>query len=120
MEDGPVFRQVDLVAAKHRVDALTQARLLGESTEQLHRLVSDAILGVVEINADRLRRQPLATCRVVHEERAEVQLSDFFLVDLQRLPRGARSQWQHSGHRSFTRDTSSPCPGWRSWRRSRP
>jgi hypothetical protein len=40
--------------------------------QQRDRLVRDAILGVVEIDPDRLRGQALPACRVVGEERAEV------------------------------------------------
>src|SRR4030081_160871 len=103
MEDGPVLRQVDLVSPEHGVDAFAQAGLLGQPTEQRQGLVRDAVLGgdemdsrrrrreaivrVAEMDAGRLRGEALAARRVVIEERAEMHLSEFLLVSLERLPR---------------------------------
>ena len=68
VQHGAVLGDVDLVAAEHRVDALAQARLLGQLQQQLERLVGDAILRVIEIDARRLDRQALAALRIVGEE----------------------------------------------------
>src|SRR6266403_850318 len=76
------------------------APLRTRSTEQRDRLVGDAILGVVEIDADRLRGQALAAGRVFGEERAEMSLPDRLPMILEYLPRLARSQWHHSRHGS--------------------
>jgi hypothetical protein len=65
VEDSPVLGHVDLVSPEHGVDAPAQATLLGQSTEQREGLVRDAVLGVIEIDADRLRGQALAARRVV-------------------------------------------------------
>ena len=51
---------VDLLAAEHGVDALAQARLLGELEQQRQGLVGDAVLGIVEIDSGGLDREPLA------------------------------------------------------------
>ena len=56
---------------------VAQAALLGQSAEQPEGLVGDAILRVVEIDADRLGGQALAAGRIVGEEGAEVQLPIF-------------------------------------------
>jgi hypothetical protein len=72
VQDGPILRQVDLVAPEHRVDALAQAAFLGQATEQREGIVRDAVLGVIEIDADRLRGQALDARRVVGEEPPEV------------------------------------------------
>ena len=76
VQHGAVLGHVDLVAAEHGVDALAQAALLGESTEQRQRLVGDAVLRVVEVEAGGFRRQALAAGRVVGEERAQMQAAD--------------------------------------------
>src|SRR5207244_2742664 len=94
------FRQFDLVAPEQRVDALAQPALVGQTTQQCERLVRHAILGVVEVDAGRLRGQAHAAHRIVGEERAQVLLADLLLVSLQRFPRLTRGRWQYSRHRS--------------------
>src|SRR2546426_11538861 len=75
---------------------LFRSGLVGETTQQRERLVRHAILGVVEVDAGRLRGQAHAAHRIVGEERAQVLLADLLLVSLQRFPRLTRGQWQHS------------------------
>ena len=55
VQDGAIFGDVDLLAAKHGVDPRSQARFLGQLNEQLQRLVRDAVLGVVQEEARRPR-----------------------------------------------------------------
>ncbi len=86
VQDGAVLRDVDLLAAEHGVDALAQAGFLGQLQSSVSVFVRDAILRVIEIDADRFGRQALAACRVVGEERAEMQLSNRLVVGLERLP----------------------------------
>ena len=52
---------VDLVAAEHGVDAVAQAGTAGERDEQADGLVGDAVLGVVQIDAVDLEREPFPT-----------------------------------------------------------
>ena len=61
VEDGTVLGRVDPVAAEHRVRALGEARLVGELHEQPQRLVGDAVLRVVEVEAGALGSEPLAS-----------------------------------------------------------
>ena len=68
VQDGAVLGDVDLLAPEHGVDPLAQAGLLGQLQQELERLVGDAILRVVEVEPDRLGRQPLAALGVVGEE----------------------------------------------------
>src|SRR2546426_1462652 len=49
---------------------LFRSGLVGETTQQRERLVRHAILGVVEVDAGRLRGQAHAAHRIVGEERA--------------------------------------------------
>ena len=60
VQDGPVFRDVDLLAAEHGVDPRPQAGFLGQLEEELEGFVGDAILRVIEVEAHRLGRHPLA------------------------------------------------------------
>ncbi len=92
VQRGPVLGGVDDLAAKHRVDPLTQAALLGERDQQAERLVGDSVLGVVEEDAGRLGRQPLAPPRVVGEEISQVQIAHLAVMLLERPPRVALPQ----------------------------
>ena len=68
VQDRALFRDVDLVSAKHGVDPRSQSRFLGQFEEELEGFVGDAILRVIEEEArslgasfaprawDRLRR----------------------------------------------------------------
>ena len=95
MEDGAVLGRVDPVAAEHRLRALAQPRLLGELEEQPQRLVGDAVLRVVEVDAGALGGETLAARRVLGEEVAQVCLADLRVVALERLPGRAFAQWRH-------------------------
>ena len=89
MQDGAVFGDVDLFAAKHGVDARLQARFLGQLQEQLERLIGDAVLGVIEEDAGGLRRQPLAATGIFGEQVAEMHVAHLLGVSFQGLPGGA-------------------------------
>jgi hypothetical protein len=49
VQDRTVFRDVDLLAAEHGVNALAQAGFIGELQEQLEGFVSDAVLRVIQV-----------------------------------------------------------------------
>ena len=78
MQHGALLRGVDLLAAEHGVDALAQARLLGELEQQPQGLVGDPVLGVVEIDPGSFDRQLLAALGILGEELAEVRLRLIF------------------------------------------
>ena len=54
VQHGALLGDVDLLAAEHRVDALAQPDSSASSQQQLQRLVGDAVLRVVEIDAGGL------------------------------------------------------------------
>ena len=83
-----VFRDVDLVAAKHRIDAVSQAALVRELHEQLERVVGDAVLRVVEEDADGVGGVARAALRVLVEELTQRGLCNLLRMRLERLPRG--------------------------------
>ena len=72
MKDRAILGDVDLVAAEHRVDPPAQIRFIRELAQQSHRLVGDAMLGVVEIDAGGFGRQPLSAAGIVLEQLAQV------------------------------------------------
>ena len=57
-----VLGDVDVVAPEHRLRALREPGLLGELDEEPQRLVRDAVLRVVEVEAGALGDQPLSAC----------------------------------------------------------
>ena len=86
VEHGAFLRDVDLLAAEHGVDAGAQAAVLGEADEQRERLVGDAVLRIIEIDARGLERQPFAALRIAREQLAEMHGADAPVVLFERLP----------------------------------
>ena len=132
VQHGTVLGDVDLLAAEHRVDPLAQPAFLGELQQQLQRLVGDAILRVVEVDADGLGRQPLAALGIVGEELAQVDVAHLAMMRLQSLPGGPCGErcggrghrcWSFRGGQGVSRficqlGRSGSGPGWRrsGWR----
>ena len=110
VQDGPLFGDVDLLPAKHGIDTGPQAGFLGQLQEELERLVGDAVLGVIEVDADGLGGQALSAFGVVREELSEVQFPDHWVMGFEGLPRRALSEWcDVCGH---ARSPSWVCNGW--------
>ena len=80
VQDRPVLRDVDLLAAEHGVDPLTQAGFLGQLHEQLERFVGDAVLGVIQVEAPPPRRSNARRAGVVRKERSRRCSSRHLLV----------------------------------------
>ena len=72
VQDGAVFRDVDLVTSEHSVDARAQVGFLCQLQEELEGFVSDAILRIIQVEAHRLRPPARAACGIIGEELAEV------------------------------------------------
>src|SRR5438093_12274399 len=72
VEDGAVLRHVDALPAEHGVDALPEARRLGQIEQPAHRLVGDAVLRVVEIESGGFERKALSAGGIVREQRPEM------------------------------------------------
>ena len=92
VQRGALFRRIDPVAAEHGLDPLPQAALLGQSREQAHRLIGDAVLGVVEVEAVGLGGQTLAAAGIVGEEPPQMKGADSRSMNLKRFPRRAVRQ----------------------------
>jgi hypothetical protein len=80
MQDGAIFRHVDFLASKHRVDPGAQPGLFGELEEQLERLIVDAIFRVIQVDAGRFRGHPLAARRIIGEQSSQVQAPHAHMV----------------------------------------
>ena len=72
MQDGAIFRDVDLLAPEHGVDPRSQAGFLGQLKEQLERFVGDAILRVIEEDAGSLGGHPLPALGIIREELSQM------------------------------------------------
>ena len=86
VQDRAVLRDVDLLAAEHGVDPLTQTRFFGQLHEQRQGFVRDPVLGVVQIESHRLDRHPLAALGVVREQRPQMHIADRVKVIRQTFP----------------------------------
>src|SRR5207244_2988197 len=95
---GPIFRRIYLVATKHRFDTLTEPAGLGELDEKLKRFLSDAVLGVIEIDAGCFGGETLAPARVAGKELPQVQLTGLFVMRFQRPPGWLLSERQNACH----------------------
>src|SRR5438093_466021 len=73
VQDCAIFRHVDFLASKHRIDPGAQPGLFGEFDEQLESLVVDAIFRVIQVDAGGLRGHPLAACRIIGEQSSQVE-----------------------------------------------
>src|SRR5262249_36139464 len=76
VQDGSVFRDVDLFTPEHGVDARSQARFLRQLKKQLQSFVGDAILRVIEEDARSCGRHTLAALGIIREELPEMQIPD--------------------------------------------
>jgi hypothetical protein len=86
VENRPVFSAVDLVAIEHRVDPLPQSGFLRKLEKELKRLAGDAILRVIEIDADGFGREASATITVIREQVPQMQCARLLTVGLELSP----------------------------------
>ncbi len=54
MKDSTIFRNINLIAMKHRINAIAKTRLLSQLAKQRQGLFVDAIFGVIEKNSSGL------------------------------------------------------------------
>ncbi len=83
---------VDPLAPEHRIAALGDAGLLGQTSEEPHGIARDPVLRVVEVEPLRLGRESCSARRVRGKEVAEVETLHLARVRIERLPRGALAQ----------------------------
>jgi len=92
VQNGAIFRGVDLVATEHGLDPPAQAALFGEIDEQSERLLGHAVLRVVEVETAGLGREFLPSRRVGGKKLAEMKTGNLIVVRLQGLPGGSVGQ----------------------------
>ena len=95
VQDGPLLGDVDLLTPEHGVDVRPQAGLLCQLQQQPERLVGNAVFRIVEVNADSFNRQAFAARRIVREELAQMQLSEFRVMGDECLPGCERGEWRN-------------------------
>ncbi len=105
MEHCAVLGDVDLLPGKHLVTVRLEADFLGKLEQALEGLVVDPVLGVVEVEAARLRSQALTALRIGGEEILERGLGDLVAVGGEGFPGGELGR---VGHGKRMRDG-----GWR-------
>src|SRR5690349_13253303 len=108
MKHGPMFGQVDVLAAEHRFDALGQATFFGYSPKYANRFGGHAILRVVEIETCGFRCQSFAALRIAGEELAQMHIAYSLVMVNERLPR--RTTGQRLWPRSWVRCHGCPAP----------
>jgi hypothetical protein len=86
VQDGPVLRHIDVLAAEHGIPPFRHARLGGQLDQQPHRLVGDPVLRVVQVEPGRLRAHPLAPSRIGSEQLPQMPVGHLGVVPLERLP----------------------------------
>ena len=86
MQDRALFGSVDLVAAEHGIDPLAQGAGFGKRHQQAQRLVGDAVLRIVQVDAGRFRDQPFATRWIGGKQLAEVPAPDLSAMLSERAP----------------------------------
>src|SRR5262249_10660661 len=82
----------DALPREHRVAPPRDATLVRELEQQPERLVSDAVLRVVEEDPLGLERQALATLRILLEQGAQVNSAQLICMRLELLPGGCLAQ----------------------------
>jgi hypothetical protein len=60
VEHRPLFRRVDLLAVEHRLDPRAQPACGGQTHEETHGFVGDAVFRVIEVQAGCFGREALA------------------------------------------------------------
>ena len=96
VQHGALFGDIDFLAAKHGVDPLAQAGFFRQSKQELEGFVGDAVLRVIEEQADRFGRHALAAFRIGGKF-PEMQRPGLFVVRCQGLPGRAFGEGFYGG-----------------------
>jgi hypothetical protein len=82
--------------AERGIDARAQAGFIRESQEELEGFVCDAILRVIQVQADRLGRHTFAAFSIIGEELSQMQVAHSLIMRREVIPRRAvreRYRW---------------------------
>jgi hypothetical protein len=72
MQHSAVFGDIDLFAAKHRVDPRAQTAFFRQLQQKLQRFIGDAIFRIIEVKANCFQRQTFTALGIVGEELAQM------------------------------------------------
>ena len=97
VEHRSILGDVDVLAREHRVAALGDTRVRGESQQQRHRLVGDEVLGVVEVEIAGFGGEPVPSVVIGGEQVPQGRRPDGAGVGGERLP-GGRTVDRRSAH----------------------
>src|SRR5262249_17219869 len=86
MQHSAIFGDIDLLAAEHLLHAGSEGRLLGEFDQEIHGLICDPILGVIQEDSAGISRKSPAPLRVAREKSAEMLFLNLLVVSLKSLP----------------------------------
>jgi len=86
MQDRSLFRNVDLLAPKHRIDSRLQTGFFGKLNQKLESFIRDSILRIIQIDAQSLYGQTLAALGIIRKETAEMCLLDALIVIFESFP----------------------------------
>ena len=95
VQDRAVLGGVDPVAREHARAPGLELACAGEVEQQPHRLLGDAVLGVVEQQVTRAQREPREPVGVGGEQLAQVHRGHGFGMSLERPPRGRPGETGH-------------------------
>ncbi len=94
VQDGPLFGDVDLLAPEHGIDSGPQAGFLRQLQQQRYRLVGNAVLGIIEVDADGLGGQALPALGISREELPKMQPANLLVMGFEGLPCRPLSEWR--------------------------
>ena len=86
MQNRPLFRDIDLLAAEHCVDSRLQAGLFGKLNQKLESFIRDYVLRIVQINAQSFQCQTLAALGIICKEVPEMCFPDILRVIFEAFP----------------------------------
>ena len=93
MQHRPLFRDVDLLATEHRIDARAQADRLRQIDEEAEGLAGDAVFRIIEVDPRCLGGHLFAAPRIIREQLSQMQIADLVIMGLESLPDRALNQW---------------------------
>src|SRR5258708_10915431 len=74
VQNRPLLGDVDFLAAEHGINSLSQAGLLGELEKEIKSFIGDAVLGIIEVQANSLDYHALSTFGIVRKKLPQMQL----------------------------------------------
>ena len=101
MQNGPVLRDIDFLAAEHSVDPPSQVGLFGEAKEQAEGFAGDAIFRIIQEDARGFGSQFLAAGGIAGKQIVQVHPANSLKVILECPPGFTLRQRFHFGdHRA--------------------